>query len=129
MKGSVCKYQCPVEAAFDFIGGKWKALIVWHIGTDCRRYSEIKQALPKISPRILSRQLKTLEEDGILTRKQFEGIPPRVEYSLTKAGVAFLPILSLTCDWAVDHYPEHVPQGFVKQPEKIVSKIKEKIEG
>ena len=67
----ICTYQCPVEAAFAFIGGRWKALIVWHIGVETRRYSEIKQVLPTISPRILSRQLKTLERDGIVVRKQY----------------------------------------------------------
>jgi len=109
-------YQCPVEAAFDFIGGKWKALIVWHIGKHGRRYSEIKQKLPKISPRILSRQLRNLENDGIIVRKQYDGIPPRVEYTLTDAGLSLLPILDLSCDWAITHYPEHIPPGFVKQP-------------
>jgi DNA-binding HxlR family transcriptional regulator len=109
-------YQCPVEAAFDFIGGKWKALIIWHIGRNSRRYSEIKQRLPKISPRILSRQLKKLEDVGLITREQHEGIPARVEYALTAAGLALLPILDLTCDWAIAYYPGYVPEGFVKQP-------------
>ncbi|ACL17772.1 winged helix-turn-helix transcriptional regulator [Methanosphaerula palustris] len=111
-----CPYQCPVEAAFDFIGGKWKALIIWHIGKSSRRYSEIKQKLPKISPHILSRQLKMLEDNGLILRKQHEGIPPRVEYTLTAAGLGLLPILDLTCDWAIAHYPEHIPKGFFKQP-------------
>jgi DNA-binding HxlR family transcriptional regulator len=117
MEETVCKYQCPVEAAFDFIGGKWKALIIWHIGAENRRYSEIKQRLPKISPRILSRQLKTLEEDGILIRKQYDRIPSRVEYRLTEPGLAFLPILDMTCEWAKEYYPEHIPPGF-KSPDK-----------
>ncbi|MFA5221283.1 MAG: helix-turn-helix domain-containing protein [Methanoregula sp.] len=116
MKKPTCTYQCPVEAAFDFIGGKWKDLIVWHIGNHNRRYSEIKQKLPKISPRILSRRLKTLEDDGIIVRTQYEGIPPRVEYNLTEAGIALLPILDLSCDWAIQHYPEYIPPGFVKVP-------------
>lgn len=110
-------YQCPVEAAFDFIGGKWKALIVWHIGRESRRYSEIKQALPKISPRILSRQLKALETDGIIVRTEYGGIPPRVEYRLTRAGLGLLPILTMTCDWTWLHFPERVPPIATKNPE------------
>lgn len=78
---SSCLYQCPVEAAFDIMGGKWKPLIVWHIGTKSLRYSDIKQAIPRISPHILSRQLKMLEENGIIIRKQYESIPPRVEHT------------------------------------------------
>ena len=116
MEKPTSMYQCPVEAAFDFIGGKWKALIVWHIGRSSRRYSEIKHKLPKISPRILSRQLKILENDGIVIRKQYEGIPPRVEYNLTEAGLALLPILDQSCDWAMVYYPDHIPPGFVKVP-------------
>ena len=78
----------------------------------------IKQVLPTISPRILSRQLKTLERDGIVVRKQYGGIPPRVEYTLTVAGRELLPILNLACDWAKVHYPEHVLPGGTKPLEK-----------
>jgi DNA-binding HxlR family transcriptional regulator len=110
-----CPYQCPVEAAFDFMGGKWKPLIIWHIGSKSRRYSEIKQAIPRISPHILSRQLKMLEDNGIIIRKQFESTPPRVEYSLTKAGLDLIPILDHACDWVIENFPEYIPQGFTKK--------------
>ncbi|MFA6224626.1 MAG: helix-turn-helix domain-containing protein [Methanoregula sp.] len=78
----------------DFIGGKWKGLIVWYIGSENRCFSEIRQVLPKISPRLLSRQLKTPERDGIIMRKQYEGISPWVGYSLTPAGRRLMPVLA-----------------------------------
>jgi DNA-binding HxlR family transcriptional regulator len=115
MKEIIYPYQCPVEAAFGFIGGKWKALIVWNIGSENRRFSELKQVLPRISPRILSRQLKTLERDGIIARKQYGGIPPRVEYTLTAAGLDLIPVLNLACEWAKMHYLEHVPPYGMKK--------------
>ena len=108
-------YQCPVEAAFDCIGGRWKALIVWHIGYSVARYSDIKANLPKITPHMLSLQLKSLEEDGLIVRTQYEEIPPRVEYCLTQAGMDLLPILDTLCDWAILYYPEHIPADFIKR--------------
>ncbi|MCQ2356879.1 MAG: helix-turn-helix transcriptional regulator [Methanocorpusculum sp.] len=107
--------QCPAETAFDCIGGRWKALIVWYIGGGVARYSDIKTNLPKITPHMLSLQLRALEEDGLISRTQYEEIPPRVEYRLTRAGLALLPILDALCDWAILYYPEQIPADFIKR--------------
>ena len=115
MKTRKHPYQCPVEAAFDCIGGRWKALIIWHIGYGVARYSDIKATLPKVTPHMLSLQLKALEEDGLILRTQYEEIPPRVEYRLTQAGLDLLPILDTLCDWAVLHYPDLIPAGYVRR--------------
>lgn len=115
MKSKDYSYQCPVEVAFDCIGGRWKALIIWCIGSDVARYSDIKANLPKVTPHMLSLQLKSLEEDGLISRTQYGGIPPRVEYQLTHAGLALLPILDMMCDWAITYYPEHIPLNFTKR--------------
>lgn len=108
-------YMCPVEAAFDCIGGRWKALIIWYIGGSCVRYSDIKAHLPRVTPHMLSVQLKALEEDRLIIRTQYEEIPPRVEYRLTQTGIDLLPILDALCDWAALQYPERIPADFVKK--------------
>ncbi len=108
-------YHCPVEAAFDRIGGRWKAAVIWIIGYGSVRYSKIKDQLPNITAHMLSLQLKSLEEDGLIIRIQYEEIPPRVEYHLTESGLALLPILSTLCDWASLHYPDQVPSGYVRK--------------
>ena len=115
MKPRNHSYQCPVEAAFDCIGGRWKALIIWYIGGGVARYSDIKANLPKVTPHMLSLQLKTLEEDGLIARTQYEEITPRVEYRLTRAGLALLPILDTLRDWAILYYPEQIPADFIKR--------------
>ncbi|MCQ2356834.1 MAG: helix-turn-helix transcriptional regulator, partial [Methanocorpusculum sp.] len=86
--------QCPAETAFDCIGGRWKALIVWYIGGGVARYSDIKTNLPKITPHMLSLQLRALEEDDLNSRTQYEEIPPRVECRLTRAALALPPFLT-----------------------------------
>ncbi len=114
MKTRKHTYMCPVEAAFDCIGGRWKALIIWYIGDNSVRYSDIKAHLPKVTPHMLSLQLKALEEDRLIIRTQYEEIPPRVEYRLTQTGTDLLPILDALCDWAALQYPERIPAGYVK---------------
>ncbi|MDU9375731.1 hypothetical protein McpSp1_03100 [Methanocorpusculaceae archaeon Sp1] len=108
-------YHCPVEAAFDRIGGRWKASIIWIIGYGSIRYSKIKDTIPNITAHMLSLQLKSLEEDGLIIRTQYEEIPPRVEYCLTESGLALLPILSTLCDWAALHYPDQIPAGYIRK--------------
>ena len=115
MKPRNHSYLCPVEAAFDCIGGRWKALIIWYIGYGSVRYSDIKAHLPKVTPHMLSRQLKTLEGDRLIIRTQYEEIPPRVEYRLTQTGTDLLPILDALCDWAALQYPERIPADYVKK--------------
>ncbi|MDV0443312.1 helix-turn-helix domain-containing protein [Methanorbis rubei] len=100
--------QWPVEAAFDCISGRWKPLIIWCIGYDKLRYSDIKTSLVPISPHILSRQLKSLENDGLIIRIQYQEVPLRVEYHLTPAGLELLPILGYLCGWASVHLPSRV---------------------
>ncbi len=112
-------YQCPVEAAFDCISGRWKSLIIWCIAYDKVRYSDIKACLMTISPHILSRQLKSLENDGLVVRTQYEEIPPRVEYHLTPVGLELLPILGCLCGWASLHFPDKISQPAEKNCRKF----------
>ena len=92
-------YHCPVEAAMDVIGGKYKALIVYELIGGTRRYNEIQRAVPQATPRMLSKQLKELEEDGVLNRVPYPVVPPKTEYSLTELGNTLVPIVESLCKW------------------------------
>lgn len=99
-------YHCEIEAAFAIIGGKWKAGIIWHIGEGRPRFNELRGPLETISPRMLAKQLRELEADGLVTRTMYSEIPPRVEYKLTAAGKALIPILESINKWVVEYCPE-----------------------
>ena len=96
-------YHCPVEAALDVIGGKWKPLILWILRNGALRYSAIQRAIPEVNSKTLTRQLRELEEDGVISRTQFPEIPPRVEYSVTTFGRSLLPIIQSLCDWGAQY--------------------------
>lgn len=80
------------------LGGKWKPIIIAHLAQR-RRFGQLAQRMPLISRKVLTEQLKELEEDGIVQREAFAELPPRVEYSLTERGLALLPILDQLCAW------------------------------
>jgi len=90
---------CPVETTVGVIGGKWKAVIVFHLVSGARRYSELQRLVPKASDRMLTRSLRELEQDNLVSRKVFAEVPVRVEYKLTKDGKTLLPILEAMCAW------------------------------
>lgn len=98
-------YNCPVEAAMDVIGGKYKALIVYELIGGTRRYNEIQRAVPQATPRMLSKQLKELEKDGVINRVLYPVVPPKTEYSLTELGKTLVPIVEALCKWG-EHYFE-----------------------
>ena len=98
-------YNCPVEAAMDVIGGKYKALIVFELINGTRRYNEISKAVPQATPRMLSKQLRELEEDGVINRTLYPVVPPKTEYSLTEIGQTLVPIVEALCKWG-EHYVE-----------------------
>jgi len=85
--------KCPVGAALKVIGGKWRLLIIHQIGTEKRRFGEMKRLIPDISEKMLIQELKQLTNLGILHRQAYPEIPPRVEYSLTSDGEKVLPII------------------------------------
>jgi DNA-binding HxlR family transcriptional regulator len=89
----------PVEITLDLIGGKWKVLILWHLLERTLRFSELKRKIPSITQKMLTQQLRELESDGLLHRKVYAQVPPKVEYSLTEAGKSFMPILKALHKW------------------------------
>tara|TARA_Y100001933_G_C18990207_1_gene560210 strand:+ start:729 stop:1094 length:366 start_codon:yes stop_codon:yes gene_type:complete len=100
-------YRCYFELTLDLIGGKWKPVIIYHLGQqDNMRYSDIRRKIPKITERMLTKQLRELESDGIVNRKIYPVIPPKVEYSLTKEGRGLMPVLKELRNWGHMYYSE-----------------------
>ena len=95
---------CAIEACLEVIGGKWKGVILHHLMTSgVLRFNEIQRLKPSLSPRILTAQLRELERDGVIVRKVYPVVPPKVEYSLSKAGESLKPLLKAMQDWG-DEY-------------------------
>ncbi len=92
-------YCCPVGAAINEIGGKWKPLILWALKDGKLRFNEVNKAIPAITQRMLTKQLRELEKDGLIKRKVYAEVPPKVEYKLTKKGDSVMPILESFCNW------------------------------
>ena len=103
------EYHCHMELTLDIIGGKWKSLILWHLGENTLRFSELKRSLPKITQKMLTQQLRELEQDGLVRRFIYTQIPPKVEYSLTAAGRTLLPILQSLYQWGIGYANEKEP--------------------
>ena len=96
-------YHCTVEATLDVIGGKWKPLILWHLGDGVLRFSELQKGLPGVNAKMLTKQLRELEEDGIIRRTIYPEVPPRVEYTITDFGKTLTPILQALCTWGAEY--------------------------
>jgi Predicted transcriptional regulators len=96
MKEKCSKYdKCPMVLVQDIVSGKWKILILWYLSYSKLRFSDIQRKLPNVSQKVLSRQLKSMEEDNIIHRKVYPVVPPKVEYSLTDVGKRLIPILEM----------------------------------
>jgi len=93
-------YPCTVSLTMDLIGGKWKAVILYHLKGEPKRYSELRKEMPSVTEMTLSLQLKQLEKDGLVSRKVHGKKPPvKVVYSLTKLGNSFVPVLEAITKW------------------------------
>ena len=91
--------NCPVTRAMSIIGGKWKPIIINCIGERTIRFGKLNQIIPAISNKVLANELKELESFGLIKRKEFKELPPRVEYALTNAGKTLIPILHELANW------------------------------
>ena len=96
-------HQCPVSATLDLIGGKYKALILWHLSGGTLRHSDLRKCIPGATAKMLTQQLRELESDRLVHREVFAVVPPKVEYSLTKLGESLLPVLVTIRDWGADY--------------------------
>ena len=97
------KFCCPVGAAINEIGGKWKHPILWALNKKKLRFNEIDKILPDVSQRILTKQLHELEQDNLINRKVYAEVPPKVEYTLTTKGKSVIPILDMLCEWGKEY--------------------------
>lgn len=95
--------RCPVEATLELIGGKYKALILWHLSGGKLRFSELHKLIKGATPKMLTQQLRELESQKLIHREVFPIIPPKVEYSLTELGRSLMPILAAMRDWGADY--------------------------
>ncbi len=94
-----CSYGCPIETTLDVLGGKWKGMVLHRLLHGTLRFNELRRLLPHVTQRMLTRQLRELERDGIIRRKVYAEVPPKVEYSLTPFGLSLKPILLMMENW------------------------------
>ena len=96
------KQICPVETTLSLIGGKYKSLILWHLSAGTLRFSQLQKAVTA-TPRMLTLQLRELENDGLISRTVYPEVPPRVEYAMTDLGRSLMPILTAIRDWGSEY--------------------------
>ncbi|UOY91040.1 helix-turn-helix transcriptional regulator [Ectobacillus sp. JY-23] len=99
------EYHCAINMVIDIIGGKWKVLILWNLNEGTKRFNELKRAMPGITQKMLTQQLRELEDHGLVMRTVYEEVPPRVEYTTTDLGKKIQPTLFEMCKWG-DLYAE-----------------------
>lgn len=101
---SCAKYDtCPMFLFHKLVSGKWKLLILWYLSDGCLRFSELKKKLPDVTQKMLTNQLRSLEEDNLIIRKVYPVIPPHVEYSLSEMGKKMLPLLEDMYAYGIDY--------------------------
>ncbi|MGO4109120.1 winged helix-turn-helix transcriptional regulator [Paenibacillus sp. YAF4_2] len=121
----VDQINCEKELTLALIGGKWKLIILWHLGIEgTKRFSELQKLIPHITQKILTNQLRELEEDQLVERTVYPVVPPKVEYKLTPYGESLVPILKLMYNWG-KHYGEQV-LGKISDSEPIPLQAAEK---
>ncbi|MGL6106180.1 winged helix-turn-helix transcriptional regulator [Romboutsia sp.] len=104
MSHSCSKYEtCPMTLFHKLVSGKWKILILWYLSSGSLRFSEIKRKLPDVTQKMLTNQLRSLEEDALVSREIFPVIPPKVEYSLTEMGGKMIPLLEQMYNYGVEY--------------------------
>jgi DNA-binding HxlR family transcriptional regulator len=93
-------YHCAMDITMDYIGGKWKGVVLWYLKSGTHRFTELRRQIPDITEKMLSIQLQALEKDGLVKRKVYGHKPPiRVEYSLTEFGATLIPVLNAIAKW------------------------------
>ncbi len=95
------KLVCPIQRTVAMIADKWKVIVIANLGEGTKRFRELQRAMQGVTPKVLTRQLRDLEHDGLVSRKAYAEVPPRVEYTLTPLGRSLLPVLQQLHHWAV----------------------------
>jgi DNA-binding HxlR family transcriptional regulator len=108
--------NCPVKLTASIIGGKWKPSLLFHLEGHTRRFCELQRLIPGLTKKMLTQHLRELERDGIIRRKVYAEVPPRVEYSLTRHGESLKPILKLMSAWGNRHRARYgLPPGLAQK--------------
>lgn len=107
MAGVKTKYSCSLQLAVDLIGGKWKMRILWHIMHGNNRFSLLSRNIPDITQKMLTTQLKELEESGILVRTAYPEAPPRVEYAIAEEYAGLVPIIEALSEFSIEYARLH----------------------
>lgn len=115
------KYNISVEATLEVIGGKWKCVILCHLTLGKKRTSELKRLMPNITQKMLTQQLRELEEDGIINRIVYHQIPPKVEYELSEYGLSLRVILDSLCAWGEKHITKVYGDKFTVLEENVLN--------
>jgi len=95
--------RCPAEVTLQVIGGRWKIPILYHLFKGVKRFSELRHAIDGISQKVLTQQLREMERHGIIQRKVYPQVPPKVEYSLSKLGETLRPLIDELCQWGIKY--------------------------
>ncbi|MGH7873420.1 MAG: winged helix-turn-helix transcriptional regulator [Candidatus Binatia bacterium] len=95
--------RCPAEFTLTLIGGRWKIPLLYHLESGARRFSELARGLKGVSQKVLTQQLREMERDGLVARKVYAQVPPRVDYSLTDLGLSLRPVVEAMCQWGEAH--------------------------
>lgn len=95
-------FHCAMDVTMKYIGGKWKTVVLWYLKNKTYRFGELKKQIPDITEKMLSIQLKALEQDGLVKRQSYDEVPLRVEYSLTDFGRTLIPVLNAIAKWGRD---------------------------
>lgn len=115
MRSCPSSFNCPVEATIELIGGKYKAVILWHLIENKKRFSELKRLIPKATEKMLAQQLRDMEKDGLIIRTVYPVVPPKVEYSLSEFGKSIIPVLDSMCNWGSEYLKANNPEEFSEE--------------
>ncbi|PXF28705.1 hypothetical protein WH50_24850 [Pokkaliibacter plantistimulans] len=119
-KGEMAE-KCPIRDVLDRLGDRWTVLIIYELENGTLRFSELRKQIGDISQRMLAQTLRTLEQDGLVNRKVYPTVPPRVEYSLTELGVSLLGPLNQMIAWAADNHEQvrAARAAYVPPPQQV----------
>ncbi|MBN2981514.1 MULTISPECIES: winged helix-turn-helix transcriptional regulator [Cohnella] len=121
------RYNIGVEATLEVLGGKWKCVILCHLTYGKKRTSDLKRLIPNIAQKMLTQQLRELEQDGIIKRFVYDQVPPKVEYELTEYGWSLKPILDALCAWGDCHIEREYGDKFAVLEESVLTRKPEEI--
>lgn len=111
--------ECPIGTAIAIIGGKWKIPVLYNLRERTMRFNEIQKALPQVTQKMLTQQLRELEKDGLISRRVYAQVPPKVEYTITPLAKNLEPILDALCLWGAEYKKNIDKESTAEVPAKI----------